>query len=298
VSADVFAGALKAAQDALEGELERLLPAESAQPESRIFAAMRHATLGGGKRLRGFLVMEGARLCGAERPPARRVGAAVECLHAYSLVHDDLPCMDDDDVRRGRPTVHVAFDEATAVLAGDALLTLAFELLADPAVSAEPRIRLALVKGLAEAAGGHGMVGGQMLDLIGETKPLDEAAVVRLQRLKTGALIMFSGEAGAILAGAPEERRLALRSYAHDLGLAFQIADDLLDARGAADAVGKRVGKDAARGKQTFVSLLGAEGAETRARLLVAQAGQHLAPFGRSAEVLRGLADFVINRSS
>ena len=294
----LFEAALADAQKALEHELGRLLPRPGDEPEGRLFEAMRHATLGGGKRLRGFLAIEGGRLCGAAPDAARRVGAAVELVHAYSLVHDDLPCMDDDDMRRGRPTVHVAFDEATAVLAGDALLTLAFEALAEPAVSPDARVRVQLIRGLAQAAGGHGMVGGQTLDLMAEHGELDESGVIRLQRLKTGALIAFSAEAGAMLAGASEEKHLALRSYAHDLGLAFQIADDLLDARGAEAAVGKRVGKDDGRGKATFVRLLGSEGAEMRARMLVEQAGRHLAPFGTAGSALRGLAEFVIDRSS
>ena len=290
--------ALEAARTALERELDAVLPQPGDAPEGRLFAAMRHATLGGGKRLRGFLAMESGRLCGADAAAARRVGAAIELVHAYSLVHDDLPCMDDDDMRRGRPTVHVAFDEATAVLASDALLTLAFDVLADPAVSPDARIRLQLVRALAVAAGGHGMCGGQMLDLMAEHGELDEPAVVRLQRLKTGALIGFAAESGAMLAATTEERRHALRSYAHDLGLAFQIVDDLLDEEGDEAGVGKRVGKDAGQGKATFVSLLGEDGAEARARLLADQAGRHLAPFGSGASALRGLADFVIVRSS
>jgi farnesyl diphosphate synthase len=241
-------------------------------------------------------VLHSAALFNVTPDYARRVAAAVELVHAYSLVHDDLPCMDDDDMRRGRPTVHVRYDEATAVLTGDALLTLAFEVLTDERTAADPRVRAELVRSLARAAGGHGMVGGQMLDLLGERRSLDEQGIVRLQRLKTGELIAFSGEAGAILARADPEHRAALRMYAHDLGLAFQIADDLLDVEGEAAELGKAVGKDADAGKATFVGLLGLDGARERARLLAGQAKLHLEPFGEKADPLRELCDFVINR--
>ncbi|MFP6696550.1 MAG: polyprenyl synthetase family protein, partial [Alphaproteobacteria bacterium] len=226
------------------------------------------------------------------------VAAAVEIVHAYSLAHDDLPCMDDDDMRRGQPTVHVKFDEATAVLTGDALLTLAFEILADRQTSPDPEVRMALVAGLARAAGGQGMVGGQMLDLWAESHPLNEAGTARMQRLKTGEMIAFSGEAGGILARARPQQRQALRMFAHDLGLAFQITDDLLDVEGAAEQVGKATGKDAAAGKATIIAKLGVEGARDRAALLSRQATAHLDQFGKKANSLRDLCDFMLNRSS
>ena len=295
-SARGFDAALAAAARAVEAELSRILPESGAQPESRLFLAMRYATLGGGKRLRPFLVSASARIFGAPQQRAARVGAAIELVHTYSLVHDDLPCMDDDDLRRGQPTVHVRYDEATAVLAGDALLTLAFEVLSDEATTPDLTVRLELIRGLSRAAGARGMVGGQMLDLLAEHQAPDETGIVRLQRLKTGEMIAFSAEAGAILGHGGPEARQALRMYAHDLGLAFQITDDLLDVRGASADVGKRTGKDAARGKATFVALLGEEGAESRARLLARQAVAHLELFGEKANSLRNVADFVINR--
>ena len=235
---------------------------------------MRYAILGGGKRLRPFLAVETARAFGAAGVGPRRVGAAIECLHGYSLIHDDLPAMDDDDLRRGRPTVHRAFDEATAILAGDALLTLAFEILAAPATAADGGVRAALCAGLARAAGLAGMVGGQMLDIAAETRraPLDGAAIAELQAMKTGALLSFSVEAGGLIAGAPRAARAALEAYGHALGAAFQIADDLLDAEGDAAAMGKRVGKDAGRNKATFVAALGIEGARAKRDALVAEA--------------------------
>jgi farnesyl diphosphate synthase len=293
-----FGAQLAAAAKAVEAELDRVLPRPRGGPEDRLFEAMRYATLGGGKRLRPFLVSAGAAIFAVPVAQAVRVGAAVELVHGYSLVHDDLPCMDDDVLRRGQPTVHVKFDEATAVLAGDALLTLAFEALSDPDAIAFPSVRADLVFGLARAAGAHGMVGGQMLDLLGENHALDETEIVRMQRLKTGAMIAFSGEAGAILARTGESERHALRMYAHDLGLAFQIADDVLDVTGDSAEIGKTAGKDAVQGKSTFVSILGVEGARARARLLAEQARAHLELFGERADALRALAEFVINRRS
>ena len=292
-----FQDALDEAAADVEKTLNRLLP-KSHEFEARLYDAMRHAVLGGGKRMRPFIVLESAGLFNVARDMSLRVAAAVELIHCYSLVHDDLPCMDDDDLRRGQPTVHVAFDEATAVLAGDALLTMAFELLADEETSADPLVRMHLVRNLAKAAGGHGMVGGQMLDLMAETVPMDEMATVRLQRMKTGEMIAFSAEAGAILGHADRAHRHALRNFAHDLGLAFQIADDLLDVEGSAATMGKAVGKDGDRGKATFVSLLGLETARTRANMLAEQAKGHLAPFGNKAATLRDLCEFVINRDS
>jgi len=265
-------------------------------PESGLFDSMRYATLGGGKRFRPFLVCQSAALFSVGRASALRVAAAVELVHCYSLVHDDLPAMDDDDLRRGQPTVHVKFDEATAILAGDALLTLAFEVLADPRTHQNAEVRAALVGGLALAAGGRGMVGGQMLDLAAESLKLDMGGITRLQRLKTGAMIAFSCEAGAILGRASPESRDALRGYAHDLGLSFQIADDLLDVEGTMEETGKAVGKDADAGKATFVSIMGVERARAQARLLAQQAVEHLAVFDGSADLLRAAAPFVVER--
>lgn len=272
----------------------RLTAALSDRAEVPVVVAMRYA-LQGGKRLRGFLALETARLFGlGDR--AISAAAAVEALHAYSLIHDDLPCMDDDDLRRGLPTVHKKWDEATAVLAGDALQTLAFELLCDPALgSAE--VRMGLVQGLARASGAEGMVLGQALDMAAEVaaEPLTLDQITRLQAGKTGALIGFSAEAGAIIAG---EDRAALAGYARALGLAFQIADDILDVKGDPAKAGKRLGKDAAAGKATFVSLLGLEGAEARARDLIAEAEACLSPYGNRAATLIAAARFVIARES
>ncbi|HEV7996977.1 MAG TPA: farnesyl diphosphate synthase [Stellaceae bacterium] len=278
-----------------DSALDRLL-AVPPDLEARVLEAMRYSALGPGKRLRPFLVLASARLFGVARSCALRVAAAVEMVHAYSLVHDDLPAMDDSDLRRGRPTCHKEFDEATAVLAGDGLLTMAFEVLAQPEAHPDPAVRCELVAALAAAAGAGGMVGGQMIDLIAERRRLDIGAITRLQRMKTGALIAFACEAGAILARAPAEPRTALRGYAHDLGLAFQIADDLLDVEGSSAETGKPVGADAAAGKATFVSILGVERARAQAELLVRQAAAHLDLFGRRAELLREAARYVISR--
>jgi farnesyl diphosphate synthase len=266
-------------------------------PEARVVEAMRYSALAPGKRLRPFLVLASAQLFSVSRRSALQAAVAVELVHAYSLVHDDLPAMDDSDLRRGRPTCHKQFDEATAVLAGDGLLTYAFEVLAQPDTHGDPAVRCELVTALAQAAGAAGMVGGQMIDLLAENDPtLDIGAITRLQRLKTGALIAFSCEAGAILGKAGAELRLALRGYAHDLGLAFQIADDLLDIEGSAAETGKPVGSDAAAGKATFVSILGVERARAQAALLVRQAVAHLDLFEKKADLLRQAAHFVINR--
>ena len=265
--------------------------------EARVYEAMRYSALSPGKRLRPLLVVAGSRLFGVARRSALQVAAAIEMVHAYSLIHDDLPAMDDSDLRRGRPTCHKEFDEATAVLAGDGLLTMAFETLSHPDTHGDPAVRCELISALAIAAGGAGMVGGQMIDLLAERLPdLDIGAITRLQRMKTGALIAFACEAGAILAKTPAEPRTALRGYAHDLGLAFQIADDLLDVEGSAEETGKPVGADAAAGKATFVSILGAERARAQAELLVDQAVAHLDLFGQRAELLRQVARFVVNR--
>jgi len=279
-----FSGALDEAAKLTDAALERLLVVPSGL-EARVYDAMRYSALAPGKRLRPFLVLASAGLFGVARLCALQVAAAIEMVHTYSLVHDDLPAMDNSDLRRGRTTCHKQFDEATAVLAGDGLLTAAFWVLAHPDTHGDPAVRCELVSELAAAAGAAGMVGGQMIDLI-----------ARLQRMKTGALIAFSCEAGAILAKAPGEARIALRGYAHDLGLAFQIADDLLDVEGSAAEAGKPVGADAAAGKATFVSILGAERARAQAKLLVNQAVAHLDLFEQRAELLREAARFVITR--
>lgn len=270
----------------------------------RLLASMRHAVLAGGKRFRPFLVLEMARLLGGREAAANAldVAAALECLHAYSLVHDDLPAMDNDELRRGQPTVWKAFDEWTAILAGDALLTLAFEILSRAETHPDPESRLALVSGLAKAAGGAGMVGGQALDLEAERRPggvpLSLPEVLHLQSLKTGALIRFACEAGAVLGGATVDQRDALLRYGAHVGLAFQIADDLLDAEGDAATVGKAVSKDAAAGKATLVSLMGLEAARAELRRVEQAAINALAPFGPKAEALIEAARFVANRKS
>ncbi len=265
---------------------------------ARLRAAMRHAMLGGGKRLRPALTVETARLFGASGAGVLRTAAAIECLHGYSLVHDDLPAMDDDALRRGRPTVHVAFDEATAILCGDALQTLAFDILAAPETDGDAAIRIDLVTGLARASGLGGMAGGQMLDLEAERTAPGEAGTLTLQAMKTGALIRFSCEAGAILGRADTEARRRIRRYGEIVGLAFQLADDLLDATATPEALGKATAKDQARGKATLVALYGVK--ETQARLanLVAEAEGLLAPYGAAGEPLAGAARFVALRES
>lgn len=284
----MFQAALGDAQIRVQAALDRSM----LHLDGHIAEAMRY-TCQGGKRLRAFLVMEGARLHGVAKQPADQAAAAIEALHAYSLVHDDLPCMDDDDLRRGNPTVHRKWDEATAVLTGDALQTLAFELLAGLDRPAEIRCRM--IASFAKAAGAEGMVLGQALDIAAETAdaPLSLAEITRLQAGKTGALIEWSGQAGAILGDASPA---ALATYARALGLAFQIADDVLDIEGDAAKVGKRLGKDAEAGKATFVSILGLEGAKSRARELVSEAEDALSPYGAEADNLKAAARFVINR--
>ncbi len=280
---------------AIEEELDHLLMMDD-RPESRLVEAMRYSTLGGGKRVRPFLVMASSQLFNVARSCALRVASAIEMVHCYSLIHDDLPAMDNDDLRRGRPTCHVQYDEATAILAGDALLTRAFEVLGQPATHSDPQVRCELVTELARAIGVDGMVGGQVLDLMAEHETLAIPEITRLQRLKTGKLIGFSCEAGAILGKAPEAARAALRAYAHDLGLSFQIVDDLLDVEGDAAEVGKKTHKDGTAGKATFVSLLGIERARSQANMLAEQAAQHLELFKEKADPLRNLARFVVNR--
>ncbi len=275
--------------------LDRLLPAPVGA-EQRVIEAMRYACLGGGKRIRPFLVVAGSRLFDVHEESSHRVAAAIEMVHCYSLVHDDLPAMDDSDLRRGRATVHKKFDEATAVLAGDGLLTLAFEIVGEAATHENPAVRTDLVLALAKAAGVAGMVGGQMIDLEAEHAQLDIGAITRLQRMKTGALIAFSCSAGAILGQASEQARHALVNYAHDLGLAFQIADDLLDYVGNEATTGKPVGADQEAGKATFVALLGIDRAREQAQLLARQAAGHLDLFGEKADLLRAMAHFVVDR--
>jgi farnesyl diphosphate synthase len=295
VAADPLPKALASVAAEVETALDLLLP-QPEGPEGRLFAAMRYATLGGGKRLRGFLVMETAGLFSVDRHCAARVAAAVEMLHAYSLVHDDLPAMDDDDLRRGKPSTHKAFDEATAILAGDALQTRAFEVLAEPDTHSNPEARCELVAGLAQAAGARGMAGGQMLDMLAEGQPHTGEQIARLQALKTGRLIQFSVEAGAMLGRAPLAQRHILAAYGRDLGAAFQIADDLLDAEGSTEETGKTAGKDAAAGKATLVAVLGLERARAQAAALAAQAAGHLDGFDEKADHLRQLASYVVTR--
>jgi len=282
---------------ALNAELDRLLPRVSG-PENRVVEAMRYAALDGGKRVRPFLVCASADLFNVARTRALRAAAAVEMVHCYSLVHDDLPAMDNDDLRRGRPTVHKKFDEATAILAGDALLTEAFAVLADPATHPDGAVRAGLVAALAAAAGAKGMVGGQMLDLMSEGRNLGQAELSHLQDMKTGCLIAGACRLGAILGEAGGREREALGSYGIAMGLAFQIADDVLDVESSAAITGKATGKDAAAGKATFVSRLGLEGAKTYARELAETASRHLASFGERANVLRQAAAFAVERRS
>lgn len=281
--------------DAMDRQFDLLLPIPD-DPRRRLFEAMRHATIGGGKRLRPLLVMASCGLFHVDADAAMRVATAIECIHVYSLVHDDLPAMDNDDMRRGRATVHKAFDEATAILAGDSLHALAFELLADEATHSDPFVRSELVLELARASGPDGMAGGQMMDLEAERMVYDLQTVTRLQQLKTGALIGFCLEAGAIMGRLPPEGRAPLRGYARDIGLAFQIADDILDIEGSEAVAGKALGKDAGKGKATFLSVLGTERARMQARALVDQAIAHLGHYGNEADLLRDIARYTIER--
>ncbi|MGX9573099.1 polyprenyl synthetase family protein [Mesorhizobium sp. f-mel] len=297
-----FEAALVARTGPVEALLRRLLDdrplsGEIARPQ-RLMEAMRHGVLNGGKRLRPFLVMESAALFSADGEAALRVAAALECVHCYSLIHDDLPAMDDDDLRRGQPTVHKAFDEATAILAGDALLALAFDIIADEATMLPAERRAALVLALARAAGAGGMVGGQMLDLEAERIRPGEAGIIRLQAMKTGALIRFACEAGAILAGAPAADRERLAEFGSAIGLAFQLADDLLDLTADAHQMGKATGKDAAAGKATLVALHGPNWARGQLQGLVDQAHALLHPYGDEAVLLKQAAEFVAARNS
>ena len=296
-SASRLKSEMTAAADAVNAELDRLLPRPTGH-HARVQEAMRYAIQVGGKRMRPFLVLEGAKLFGAPRDRALRAAAAIEMMHTYSLVHDDLPCMDDDDLRRGWPTTHKKFDEATAVLAGDALLTLAFEVLVHPQTHPSAEVRCTLAALLARASGSEGMVGGQMMDIVAPENDFGPDEVALLQRMKTGALFEFSCEAGPVLGEAGEQDRARFRAYAHDLGLAFQIADDLIDATSTAEKAGKAVGKDAEAGKATLVSIMGIEGARAEALRVAARAADALAPYGAEAEVLRALPVFLVERDA
>lgn len=291
----ILAEAIAEISQKIDGAFDNqlMIPTDARQ---QLYVAMRHAAMNGGKRLRPLLVLASSHLFDVEQASVLQVALAIEAIHVYSLIHDDMPCMDDDDMRRGKPTVHKLFDEATAVLAGDSLHALAFEWLADPITHADPAVRCALVAALARASGPAGMAGGQMMDLVAETQIFDLPTVIHLQELKTGALIMFAVEAGAILGHASHEEHAALVDYARKIGLAFQIADDLLDVEGDAALAGKALQKDADAGKATFVSLLGVEGARARARTLVDEAIARLSVFGERADLLRAIARYTLER--
>jgi len=295
MTASLLGDALARIAGDVDAAFDALLPVP-ADPRARLVEAMRYAAIGGGKRLRPLLLCGTAAMYGVDRDAAVRAGCAIEAIHVYSLIHDDLPCMDNDALRHGKPTLHLAFDEATAVLAGDALHDFAFEVLAEPETSGDPFVRIELVRALGFASGFRGMAGGQMMDLVAETSEFDLATVTRLQQLKTGALLGAAIEMGAILGHVPPEGRLHLRGYARDIGLAFQIVDDLIDHEGDAAVAGKAVGKDAGAGKETFVSLLGADRAREQAGMLVEQAIAHLASHGPEADLLRAVARYIVER--
>lgn len=283
----------------IQREIDVCFDAALSVPEdnrARLVEAMRHAAIAGGKRVRPFLLVTVAEMHNASREGAVRAGCAIEAIHVYSLIHDDLPCMDDDDLRHGKPTVHKAFDEATAVLAGDSLHALAFDMLSDTRTSPDPFIRAELVHALASASGHNGMAGGQMMDMVADGKSFDLHTVTRLQQLKTGALLGAAVEMGAIMGKVPEESRGYLRNYARDIGLAFQIADDLLDHEGDETKAGKALRKDEGQGKATFVSLMGPDKAREQARALSEQAVGHLSGHGEEADLLRALARFIVER--
>jgi farnesyl diphosphate synthase len=292
-----ISAALQETSARVDAMLERLLPTPAGL-QGQVQEAMRYALFAGGKRLRPFLLMQSSGLFGVPAERALRAAAAIECVHTYSLVHDDLPCMDDDDLRRGRPTTHKAFDEATAVLAGDALLTIAFEILADAETHPSGAVRAQLVSELARASGSDGMIGGQMIDIEAPKHAFGDDEVILLQRMKTGALIEFCCVAGPILAEAGMEHEKRLRDYARDFGLVFQITDDLLDVTSTAEKTGKAVGKDAEQGKATLVSLLGIEQARVRAEALASNAAQIVATYGASADLLQALPFYLLNRES
>lgn len=287
--------AIDAIGEAVDARFDRLLAVPN-DPRATLYEAMRYALMGGGKRMRSLLVVASCDLFNVDRERAMRVALAIEAVHVYSLVHDDLPCMDDDDLRRGKPTVHKVYDEAMAVLTGDSLFAVAFELLADEATHEDPFVRSELVLELARASGPAGMAGGQVMDIAAETQTFDLPTTTRLQQLKTGALIGFSVEAGAIMGKVGPATRLKLKGYARDLGLAFQIADDLLDVEGDPELAGKALRKDGEAGKSTFVSLLGVERARAQAEMLIDQAIHHLQGFGPEADLLRAIARFAIER--
>lgn len=287
---------LKEVADRVTVALDQLIP-PAGGPEANLMRAMRHAALANGKRMRPFFLLETGAMFDAPEKTLLRAAAALECVHCYSLVHDDLPCMDDDDFRRGQPTVHKAFDEATAVLAGDALLTLAFKILASTETHEDAAIRVMLIERLADASGARGMVGGQMIDMLESDSPRDLNTITRMQRLKTGALISYATEAAAIIGGAREAERNALAGFSNDLGLAYQIADDLLDATGNEDRAGKPLRTDEAAGKANFVTILGIDGARQRVLLLASQAKEHLAIFREKAHILLQSVDFVLDRT-
>ena len=290
---------LQAAMRQVAAEIDRQFDVLLTIPDDAradLYRAMRHAAIGGGKRLRPLLVHASASLFGVERTAIARVGTAIECIHVYSLIHDDLPAMDNDDMRRGKPTVHRLFDEATAILAGDCLHALAFEVLGHERTCPDPFVRAELVLHFAQAAGPAGMAGGQMMDLLAERSRFDLPTVTRLQAMKTGALIACAVEAGAILGRVAQEGRTGLRGYAHDLGLAFQIADDILDATGDEAVAGKRLRKDEAQGKETFLTLLGLDRAREQAAMLVEQAIAHLRNYGPEADLLRDIARYSLSR--
>ena len=287
----LLSGALTAIARDVDAMFDAMLPSEG-----KLAEAMRYATIGGGKRLRPLLLTATAAMHGVDRSNALRAAIAIEAVHAYSLVHDDLPCMDDDAMRHGKPSTHKAFGEAVAVLAGDALQAFAFEVLSDPATSGDPFVRAELVQVLACASGASGMVGGQMLDIEGEGQAFDLAAITRMQQMKTGALLSAAVEMGAVLGKVPAEGRMHLKGYARDIGLAFQIADDLLDHAGDEAKAGKALRKDAQAGKQTFVGLLGEERAREQARMLTQQAIAHLGSYGQEADLLRALARYIVER--
>ncbi|HBF90915.1 MULTISPECIES: polyprenyl synthetase family protein [Hyphomonas] len=291
-----FEQRLKEVADRVTVALDQLIP-PAGGPEADLMRAMRHAALANGKRMRPFFLLETGAMFDAPEKTLLRAAAALECVHCYSLVHDDLPCMDDDDFRRGQPTVHKAFDEATAVLAGDALLTLAFKILASSETHDDASVRALLIERLADASGARGMVGGQMIDMLESDSPRDLNTITRMQRLKTGALISYATEAAAIIGRAREAERNALAGFSNDLGLAYQIADDLLDATGDEDAVGKPLRTDDAAGKANFVTLLGIDGARERVSILAAQAKEHLAIFREKAHILLQSVDFVLDRT-
>lgn len=292
---DLLASALAQVQAEVDSAFDAFLPVPQ-DTRARLVEAMRYATIGGGKRVRPLLVVASAELFGVNRNAAINAGCAVEAIHAYSLIHDDLPCMDNDDLRHGKPSLHKAFDEATAVLAGDCLHALAFDILTQPDTSADPFVQSELVLTLSRAAGHEGMAGGQMMDMMSEQFEYDLHQITRLQQLKTGALLAASVEMGAILGRIPPEGRGHLRAYARDIGLAFQIADDLLDVEGDAEKAGKALRKDQGQGKQTFVTLMGVDQARAQAELLVEQAGHHLAGHGEDARLLVELARFIVKR--